>query len=320
MVVTGEFMVGVDFGATNLRAGVCTREGRLLSLVRWSTDLEQGVDAVIKRIVDLVERAIFESDLDPQVIGGVAIGACGLVNRHRGLLICSSVLPGWRNVPLVDRVAAGAQLPVFLANDANAAIFGEWFAGAARGLKHVVGMTLGTGIGGAAILQGSLLEGASGLSGEFGHLTVDPEGPLCYCGSRGCVGLLAGGQGIAQRYKQRAFGDSAEGGRALDAVKVFSMAQQGDELAREVIAETARYLGIAVGNLLSCFNPEMVVFTGGITGGGDGLLTAIREEASQRTYPPIFDDAMIDFGQLGDTAGVVGAAGIFFHDFANIIR
>jgi glucokinase len=304
--------VGVDFGATNLRAGVCARDGRLLSLIRRPTNLGEGIDAVVGRIVEIAERAVAESKLNRQIVTGVAIGCCGLVNRELGLLICSSVLPGWRNVPLGDRVAASIDLPVFLTNDANAAIFGEWFAGTARGLKHVVGMTLGTGIGGAAILNANLYEGAAGLSGEFGHLTVDPDGPPCYCGNRGCLGLLAGGEGIARRYKEGAERHGNDAGGNVDATEVFSMAQQGDELAQRVVAETARYLGIGVGSLLSCFNPEMVVFTGGITRAGDPLLKAIREEASRRTYRPVFDAARIEFGSLGDAAGVVGSAGILF--------
>jgi len=312
--MSAEFMIGVDFGATNLRAGVCTREGGLLSLVRSSTEVEQGVHAVIGRIVNLIQSAVSESDVDPELIKGVGIGACGLVNRERGLLICSSVLPGWRDVPLVDLVTGETRLRVFLENDANAAIFGEWFAGAASGFKHVVGMTLGTGIGGAAILHGRLFEGATGLAGEFGHLTVDPEGPRCNCGNRGCVGLLAGGQGIEQRYKHRADPHGGKGERYIDTKAIFEMAQHGDDLAREIVGETARYLGIAVGSLLSCFNPEMLVMTGGLTLAGENLLVAIRKEASQRTYSTVFDAARIDFGRFGDTAGIIGAAGIVFHD------
>lgn len=315
-----ELAVGVDFGATNIKAGVCTREGRMLSLVRGPTNVEVGIDAVVRRIVELVERAILESDVDPLCVSGVGVGACGLVNRERGLLICSSVLPGWRDVPLVQLLAEATRRQVYLANDANSAILGEWFTGVATGLTDVIGMTLGTGIGGAAILKGMLYEGASGLAGELGHLTVDPDGPRCNCGNRGCVGLLAGGQGIVQRYQQRVSARGVECERDIDARRIFAIAEQGDALCREVVAETARYIGIAIGNVLSCFNPEMVVLTGGITQAGESFLSAIRKEASQRTYSPIFEFAKIVFGRFGDAAGVSGAAGIIFHPPAGSLQ
>lgn len=316
MAAKPEYVVGVDFGATNLRAGLCARDGRHLSLVSRPTGLEQGIDSVLKRIAELVELAIIESNVRFDLVYGVAIGACGLVNREQGRLICSSVLPGWRDVPLADRVASFAGMPVFLSNDADAAIFGEWFAGIARGLKHVVGMTLGTGIGGAAILNSNLFHGACGLSGEFGHLTVDPRGPQCNCGNTGCLGLLAGARGVVRRYCDGAARYGKEVSDDLEATEVFVRAGQGDELAQQVTADTVRYLGIGVGNLLNCFNPEMVVFTGGMTRAGDCLLSEIRKEAARRTYSPIFEAARIEFGRLGEAAAVVGSSGIVFHALA----
>jgi glucokinase len=310
--MSSECIVGVDFGATNIRAGVCSKSGEVLSLARQSTDLDDGIEDVLRRIGELVKQAITMSRIPPKRVKGVAVGACGLVDGVAGTLICSAVLPGWHNVPLASIIGSHVEIPVAIYNDANSAIYGEWFAGIARGLRHVVGLTLGTGIGGAAILDAKLYQGAVGLSGEFGHLTVDPQGPECNCGNRGCLGLVAGARGVVQRYRKKA----EESGRAIlgtcEASTVFGNAALGDEFAIEVVDETARYLGIGVGNVLSCFNPEMVVFTGGMTGAGDALLTAIRREAQSRTYAPIFDAARIEFGVLGEAAAVVGAAGILF--------
>jgi glucokinase len=313
------FVVGVDFGATNIRAGVCDEAGQLLSFIKCLTLRYEGETSVINRIINIIERAIEESKLSINQIAGVAIGACGLVNPHEGNFVSSSVMPGWQDVPLSESIAAAVGLPVILENDANAAIFGEWWAGVAQHTKNIVGMTLGTGIGGGAILDGRLFHGCSNQAGEFGHLTVDPDGPQCYCGNQGCLGLLASAHGMVQRFvkqihqgRSSALAQQINGGAdSLTAQQIYEAAMNGDELAYEIIAQTGRYLGIGVASLLSCFNPEMVVLTGGMTGMGNTLLEIIREEAKRRTYPALSEAARIEFGVLGDKVGVIGAAGIW---------
>jgi glucokinase len=228
-------------------------------------------------------------------------------------------MPGWQNVQISKPIAAAIGLPVIVENDANAAIFGEWWAGVAQHKKHVVGMTLGTGIGGCAILDGRIFYGCNNQAGEFGHLTVDPDGPQCYCGNQGCLGLLASAQGMVQRFVAQIHqGRSSILAQevnneitSLTAQKIYEAAMNGDELAYEIVAQTGRYLGIGVASLLSCFNPEVVVFTGGMTGMGNTLLALIRAEAKRRTYPALSEAARIEFGVLGDKAAVIGAAGIW---------
>jgi glucokinase len=180
-------------------------------------------------------------------------------------------------------------------------------------------MTLGTGIGGGAILDGRLFHGSSNQAGEFGHLTVDPDGPQCYCGNRGCLGLLASADGMVQRFVEQIHQGRTSalakqinrGADSLTAQKIYEAATNGDELAHEIVAQTGRYLGIGVACLLSCFNPELVVLTGGMTGMGNTLLTIIRAEAKRRTYSALCEAARIEFGVLGDKVGVIGAAGIW---------
>ncbi|MFQ6100135.1 MAG: ROK family protein [Anaerolineae bacterium] len=320
MVTTvNQYIVGVDFGSTNLKAGVCDTDGRLLSFVRQPTHAREGASSVVGRIADVVVKAIEESDQPGEEIAGVVIGACGLVNRQTGYFVSSSVMPTWREVPLAESVSRAVELPVILDNDANAAIFGEWWTGVARGMHNVVGMTLGTGIGGGAILNGRLFHGSSDNAAEFGHMTVDPDGPRCFCGNRGCLGLLAGAAGMVQRCAEQIrqgrssiLAVQVNGERVtLTAQAVYEAAVAGDDLADKIVAQTGKYLGIGTANLLNCFNPDMVVFTGGMTRMGKRLLSIIREEARKRTYPPIYEAAQIEFGQLGDEAGVVGAAGIW---------
>lgn len=321
----GCYIVGVDFGATNLRAGVCDAKGQLWSFAKELTLSHEGSDAVIERIVEVITKAIEQSARKREEITGVAIGACGLVNRQTGHFVSSSVMPTWLEVPLVQPISQALNLPVLLDNDANAAIFGEWWVGIGHGTHNMVGMTLGTGIGGGAILSNKLFYGSSDNASEFGHMTVDPDGPHCFCGNQGCLGLLASATGMVQRYVERlrqgqdsilthhANGEPA----SLTSQAIYEAAIAGDKLAIEIVAQTGRYLGIGTANLLNCFNPDMVIFSGGMTDMGSTLLTNIRDEARKRTYPPIYNATRIEFGTLGNNAGVIGAAGILYQVIEN---
>jgi glucokinase len=320
VTVVNQYVVGVDFGGTSLKAGVCDAGGRLLSFIEQPTLAREGISPVISRIAWVIAKAVEESKLPREKISGVVIGACGLVNRQTGYFVSSSVIPTWREVPLAESISQAVELPVILDNDANAAIFGEWCAGVAQGMHNVVGMTLGTGIGGGAILDGQLFHGSSDNAAEFGHMTVDPDGPKCFCGNRGCLGLLASATGMVQRCVERIrqgrnsiLADQVDGERVtLTAQGIYEAAVAGDKLAAEIVVQTGKYLGIGTASLLSCFNPDMVIFTGGMTRMGKWLLSMIRTEAGERTYPPIYEAARIEFGQLGDKAGVIGAAGIWY--------
>jgi glucokinase len=315
-----KFVVGIDFGATKMKAGVCNNKGELFSFVIQATQAHETVETVIERIVKIIYTAMHQCNLPREKITGAAIGACGLVDRHKGNFISSSVMPGWHNVPLAASISEIVKLPVILDNDANAAIFGEWWTGVGKGKRCVVGMTLGTGIGGGAILNNQLYYGCSDNSAEFGHMTVEPNGPKCFCGNRGCLGLLASANGMVQRCLNRIksgadsiLAEQASGGMgSLKAQAIYKAARDGDILAKEIIMETGKYLGIGTANLLNCFNPDMVIYTGGMTGMGDYLLSIIREEARSRTYPAIYENTQIQFGKLENKSGVIGAAGIFF--------
>ncbi len=311
------YVVGVDFGGTHIRAGLCDENGRLHSSVKTLTPSDRDPSRVIGRIVEVIEQAISEANVPSQALSGVAIGACGLVERQSGLFVSSSVLPNWRNVPLASQVSQTLGIPVIVDNDANAAIFGECWVGVARARQNVVGMTLGTGIGGAAILNRDLFYGARGNSAEFGHMTVEPDGPECFCGNRGCLGLLASATGVVRRYHEQIerLPDgppkrTTHANLEVTAESIHQAAASGNKTAQETIEQTGRYLGIGTANLLSCFNPDMVVFTGGLTGMGERLLKTIREEAYSRTYPSLGEASQIEFGELGDWCGVIGAAGI----------
>ncbi len=310
------YVVGVDVGGTNLVAGTVAEDGsEILGVVSEPTMSAQGADAVISRIVKLAKASIAESG---KKVEGMGIGSPGPLNTKTGIVLLTPNL-GWTNMPLRDRVAEGLGLPATLDNDANCAIFGEWWRGAARGSKYVIGLTLGTGIGGGIVIDGQIYHGVTDVAGEFGHVTIDANGRRCKCGNYGCIEAYASGPAIAERaiegiasgvetsLSQYVKGDLSK----LTAQIVYEAASDGDEWALEVVRETASLLGAAVAGFLNIFNPEVVVICGGVTQAGDKLFQPLRSEVKRRAFKPAWEACRIVPGALTGTAGAFGAAAVF---------
>jgi glucokinase len=316
------FIVGVDLGGTNIVVGATSADGtRQFGMHTVPTRADLGGNAVVARIAELIEKVIAEATT---TLGaprthclGVGIGSPGPLNRETGVVIFTPNL-GWRDFPLRDRVQDAVRLPATLDNDANCATLGEWWLGAARGARHVVGLTLGTGIGGGLIMDGRLYHGISDVAGELGHMTIDSNGRRCGCGNYGCLEAYASGTAIAMRAREAlASGEPSTlpqlvGGdlSKLTAAQVYGAATEGDALAVEVVRETARFLGIGVANLLNAFNPEVVVLAGGVTQAGDALFEPMRAEVRRRAFKPAVDACRIVPGIL-PSAGVIGAIATF---------
>jgi glucokinase len=314
-----QFVLGIDVGGTKLALGAMTADGaRSLAFTSALTRAHEGADAVVARIGALanetIDRALAESGASRADFAGVGIGAPGPLRRSDGVVVVAPNL-GWHDFPLRDRVADLVRLPVTLDNDANCATLGEWWQGAARGGRNVVGITIGTGIGGGIVIDGRLHHGASDVAGEIGHTTIETDGRRCKCGNYGCVEAYASGPAIVERAREALANDGASALRtinggdagALTAQHVYDAARGGDELARAVVRDAARYLGAAIANLLNVINPDVVVLAGGVTAAGEELLTPLRAEARRRAFRPAFDAARIVPGTLGSRAGVVGA-------------
>jgi glucokinase len=311
------YVVGIDLGGTNIVAGTVAEDGsELLGLVSEPTISEHGADAVLARIVKLARASIAAAK--GKEIAGVGIGSPGPLDTKTGVVLLTPNL-GWTNYPLRDKVANALQLPATLDNDANCAIFGEWWQGAARGANHVVGLTIGTGIGGGIVLHGEIYGGASDIAGEIGHMTIDSTGRRCKCGNYGCLEAYASGPAIAARAVEGVSagvdtslphyvnGDLAK----ITAQVVYEAAHDGDDFAREVVKDTARFLGAGVANIINIFNPEVVVVCGGVTLAGDRLFVPLRAEVSRRAFKPAVSVCKIVPGELTGTAGVYGAAAVF---------
>ncbi len=317
------YIVGVDLGGTNIVTGALPEDGsRQISIRSVPTEPERGADGVVERIAGEIEQVIaatmVETGATREDFIGVGIGSPGPLNREKGIVIVTPNL-GWKNFPLRDRISERVQLDATLDNDANCATLGEWWAGAARKGRNVVGMTIGTGIGGGLILDGKLYHGASDVAGEIGHTTIDSTGRRCKCGNYGCLEAYASGPAIAERAREALRGEPestlpqmVEGNlERITAAMVYEASTLGDVVAREVVRDTARFLGAGVANLLNIFNPDIVVIAGGVTQAGAPLFNPLRAEVRRRAFRPAVDACRIVPGSLGGSAGVVGAVATF---------
>jgi glucokinase len=317
------YLVGVDLGGTNIVAGALAEDGsEVLAMRSEPTRPHQGADAVIERIVRMIDTVIAETAAQTGAsradFAGIGVGAPGPLDRKRGVVVTTPNL-GWVDFPLRDVISTATSLPVRIDNDANCATLGEWWLGAAAGASNVIGMTIGTGIGGGIILDGRLYHGASDVAGEIGHTTIDVTGRLCKCGNYGCLEAYASGPSIADRAREAVASDDGGllvrmvGGdlSRISAATVYEAAKGGDEVALDVVRETARLLGAGIANLLNIFNPDVVVIAGGVTQAGDSLFSPLRKEVRKRAFRPAVEAYRIVPGLLPGSAGVVGAVAAF---------
>ncbi|HEX2190602.1 MAG TPA: ROK family protein [Longimicrobiaceae bacterium] len=317
------WIAGVDLGGTNIVVGLLPLDGgEVLGLRSMPTDSVRGAKFVVDRIVGMAEQAIAEvlstQGGTREEIAGVGIGSPGPLDRRTGTVINTPNL-GWRNFPLRDLISNALHLPATLDNDANCATYGEWWLGAGRGTRALVGFTLGTGIGGGIVLNGEIFHGCSDVAGEIGHMTIDSNGRRCKCGNYGCLEQYASGPAIALRAVE-----GIEAGAEtvllemvngkldeITAATVYEATVQGDAYATEVMKDTAKFLGAGIASIINILNPEMIVIAGGVTRAGDTLFEPLRAEVRRRAFKSAQECCRILPAELPGTAGVVGAAAVF---------
>ena len=315
------FVLGIDIGGTNLVVGSVAEDGSALHALRSEpTHAEAGQRDVLDRLIGLAQRTIEQTrrELPEAEIIGLGVGAPGPLDTKSGVVLLTPNL-GWVNLPLRQIIHERLKLPAVLDNDANCAVLGEWWMGAARGSRNAIGITIGTGIGGGIIINGQLFHGASDCAGEIGHITIDTEGRRCKCGNYGCLEAYASGPNIALRAVEEIKAGAESrlatyvGGdlRQVTAQTVYQAAHDGDDLALEVVNDTAKFLGTGIANLLNIFNPEVVVVCGGVTLAGDHLFVPLRREVARRAFKPAVSVCRIVPCELVGTAGVYGAAKVF---------
>jgi glucokinase len=299
--------VGVELCAGAARAALVTGEGAVVGrreAALTSVDLAEQVARLVAEL----------RDASSAPAAAVGVGVPGLVNPQTGRVVISSDLPAAVREDLRETLGAATGLPVALDNDANAGAMGEYAAGAGRGSRNMFYVTIGTGIGGALILGGRLWRGASGFAGEFGHITIDPEGVECTCGNVGCLETVASAPNIVRRTHERLMRDSTSSLSRLGLNKNFTAAdiaqeaRNGDDFAALMMARTGRYIGTAIAAVINLLNTERVVLGGGVMEAGDLILQPVIEEARRRSFQPNFESTQIVAATLGPDAVPIGAA------------
>ena len=320
------WVLGVDIGGTNTVVGAVSVTGGKPTAIRSEpTYPERGPEDAVKRIASMAEEVV-EETLKAQGgcrkdFAGVGIGCPGPLDLAQGVIVTTPNL-GWDGFPIRSRISSELELPASLDNDANCATFGEWWLGAGQGVDSLVGVTLGTGIGGGYIERGRLMRGASGSAFELGHTTINFEGRTCACGNRGCLEAYASGPNIAARARdaltvgaKSVLSAMVEGDLSrIAAETVYDALLDGDALSARLIHQTAEVLGIGLANVVNLFNPEMIVLVGGVTRAAEFLLDPLRESLSNHAFSSAVDACQIVPGSLPATAGVIGAAGVFVID------
>ena len=310
-------VLAVDIGGTKILLALFAATGEILAKDTRPTLAAEGVNAVIARLCAASDNILQQNNIEPSRLGGICIACAGGIDTGRGLVVTPSPnLPGWVDIPLAEIVRKRFGIPAFVVNDASAAALGEHRYGAGRGVKNLVLLTLGTGIGGGIIADNKLYLGDVGAAGELGHMTIDADGPVCGCGNKGCLEMLASGTAVAGealkriRQGQKSTLSEMAGGKIdkITAEMVGAAARSGDTLAGEVIARAAYYLGVGLVNMVNIFNPEMIVIGGGMAGLGDLLIEPGKRLVAERAFPISSRAVRIVPAQLGNEAGVYGAA------------
>jgi glucokinase len=309
-------VIGVDVGGTGTKAGIVDRSGTVLARSERPTDPTAGTKGIIAVVEDLLQRA---GSVGPEV-AAIGIGAAGFIDAADGSVTFSPNLV-YDDPEIAAAVGARVKLPVIVDNDANAAAWGERKFGAAKGSDHFALLTLGTGIGSGFVVEGKLVRGLTGAGAEFGHTVVDPSGPRCPCGLRGCLEQVASGLAIARMARELAAQDSTTSILAfagsieeITAEDVGKAAREYDDVARTVLRLAGTALGIGLSNVVNIFDPEMIVLSGSVVGAGEPYLGPARDTLVRMTQAQRRRAMRLDLTLLGRDAGLIGAAALAFDE------
>jgi glucokinase len=315
------FAIGVDLGGTNLRIAAVNDSGAILDRVNTGTQVFRGRDQVIDEMCSAI-AALAQQLSVGRVLIGTGIGVPGIIDLATGMLHESPNLPGWHDYPVRDEIERRLKTRVILENDANAAAIGEYWLGAARDVPSMCMLTLGTGVGGGIVLDGRIWHGMTGMAGEMGHITVEPNGPKCNCGNFGCLEQFASATAI-RRMAEEAVSSGTSAALAklrtsdpeMSASAVYQLAIAGDRPAQQIFQRVGSALGIAVAGLINTFNVPMIVIGGGVSGAWDAFASAMFNEIEQRSFiyrATTLGDSkngtQVVRATLGSDAGLFGAA------------
>ena len=332
------FAIGVDLGGTNLRIATVDSSGKVLEKITSGTEVRRGRDRVIHEMCTSIQAMAVKFRSRAGDLLGIGIGVPGIIEMQTGMLRESPNLPGWSDYPVHEEIESRLGTHVVLENDANAAALGEKWMGAASTVDDMCMITLGTGVGGGIVLQGKIWHGMTGMAGELGHITVDPSGPPCGCGSNGCLEQYASATAVKRMAVEAiANGHASELARVMSESAEFSskvvyqMAVQGDAPAREIFVTVGRALGTAISDVINIFNLPMYVVGGGVASAWEAFAPSMMERVRKNSFvykatapaenvrgvqgANVHDDVLparrntiITRALLGSDAGLIGAA------------
>ena len=312
-----DLVIGVDLGGTNVRSAVVGDGGVISHHTKLSVSGSTSANEVIDHIVACVGQTM--ASCGRERVRGVGVGTPGLIIEETGTIVFAPNVPGWTDLPLKSLLEQRLDLPVMIENDANAAAIGEHWVGGGAGYKHLVCITLGTGVGGAIIINNQVWRGANGAGGEVGHTTVIENGVLCGCGAPGCLEAYASAPAIARQAREALHTDEESVLRTMcggdpgqiTSAMVSQAAQEGDAVALAVMHRAGTLLGVAVASLTNLLNPEIFVIGGGVINAGDLIFDPIQHEIEKRAYKWSASILKVVPARLGDDAGIIGAARCF---------
>jgi len=299
--------VGVDFGHRHLRVAVSDLGHNILAEAAVELDVDHNANQGLDSAARFVEQVLAEADVSRDRVIGVGMGLPGPIDRRTGMVGASALLPGWIGIRAAEELRGRLDLEVAVDNDANLGGLAEWMWGAGQGSGLLAYIKAATGIGAGLVLGGRPYGGASGTAGEIGHTTIVSGGPVCACGNRGCLEMVAGGPAILELLRPR-------GDNGLTLRQVVRLAVEGDPGCQRVVADAGRSIGIAVANLCNLINPELIVVGGELSLAGDLLLDPMREVVWRSAIRSAAETAQIVPGILGDRAELLGALALILRD------
>lgn len=303
-------LIGIDLGGTNVRAGAVTSDGQLLNWKVVPIGAARGPETGLQTITSLIDEVVTQAN---QPVLALGVGSTGPLDRQRGCIQNPYTLPGWEDVDIVTPLRERFGVPVALENDADTAALGEAWAGSGQGVKCMVMLTIGTGVGYALILNGEIYRGLGGEHPEGGHIPIDPAGPECYCGAHGCLESLVAGPAIA-----RVASESEDARNSpffqktvsekIEAITIFNGARQGDAFCQGLVDRTAKYIALGLVNIIMLTLPDRIVLTGGLLRSYDLLEKKIRATLAEYDVIVPASKVQVQLSQLGQQAGLFGAA------------
>jgi len=320
--VRAGYILGVMIGVKNIRIALTDLGSNIIEIIKIPTEEWLGPDAVIDKLVKNIKEIIKKFKINKEEIIGIGIGATGLVDSKKGLVIFSPNLNGWNNIKLKEIIEQKIGLPAFIENECRVQAIAEKKYGLAKNIKNFVCVETGTGIGTGVFIDNRLVSGDKGMAGEVGHIITNLAGNrVCHCGNTGCLETLCSTSYLLEDIVDdiKKSGTSSRNSKSsLKLEDLYDLYNQGDEVATINVEKNAEYLGIGISNTIKMFNPELIIIHGEVIKFGEKYLRKVKESVSKNTFPKVKDDYNIQFSEMGDNVGVIGAASIVFNNIFDL--